>query len=142
MKMGRNSAPRTKVMNRKLVSCVTIGAVAAALALATPVMARGGGASGGHGGGPGGAGGRSGGRVFDGMGHSAGRGAFTGPGGSRFAGRPFGDQREFAGRFNGRPRFRDRGSDYTADYDYGCWRRAWTPYGWNWVNICYGYDSY
>ena len=27
-----------------------------------------------------------------------------------------------------------------AAYD-GCWRRSWTPYGWQWVNVC-GYDYY
>jgi hypothetical protein len=24
---------------------------------------------------------------------------------------------------------------YTNYYD-GCWRRSWTPYGWQWVNVC------
>jgi hypothetical protein len=26
-------------------------------------------------------------------------------------------------------------------YDDGCWQRAWTAYGWQWVNVCgdYGY---
>ncbi len=27
---------------------------------------------------------------------------------------------------------------YAGYYD-GCWRRAWTPYGWRWVNVCYDY---
>jgi hypothetical protein len=32
--------------------------------------------------------------------------------------------------------------DYAA-YGNGCWRQAWTPYGWQWSNICYDYgDSY
>jgi hypothetical protein len=25
---------------------------------------------------------------------------------------------------------------YYAGYDDGCWRRSWTPYGWQWVNVC------
>ncbi len=30
---------------------------------------------------------------------------------------------------------------YAGYYDDGCWRRSWTPYGWQWVNVCgdYGY---
>lgn len=31
-------------------------------------------------------------------------------------------------------------SDYY--YDDGCWRRVWTPYGWNWTNVCVGYGYY
>jgi hypothetical protein len=36
--------------------------------------------------------------------------------------------------------------DYAAygNYDYAaygneCWRQEWTGYGWQWVNVCYGY---
>jgi hypothetical protein len=30
-----------------------------------------------------------------------------------------------------------------ATYENGCWRQVWTPYGWQWSNICYDYgDSY
>ena len=25
---------------------------------------------------------------------------------------------------------------YSNYYDDGCWRRNWTPYGWQWVNVC------
>jgi hypothetical protein len=28
--------------------------------------------------------------------------------------------------------------DYAASGD-GCWRQVWTPYGWQWSNICYNY---
>ncbi len=30
------------------------------------------------------------------------------------------------------------GYDYAA-YGNGCWRQVWTPYGWQWSNICYEY---
>ncbi|BBO03044.1 hypothetical protein SG09_23940 [Bradyrhizobium ottawaense] len=26
-----------------------------------------------------------------------------------------------------------------AGYNDGCWRRSWTPYGWQWVNVCGDY---
>ena len=48
--------------------------------------------------------------------------------------------RNFA--FVGAPFF----DDYAAygNYDYAaygneCWRQEWTGYGWQWVNVCYGY---
>jgi hypothetical protein len=25
---------------------------------------------------------------------------------------------------------------YANYYDDGCWRQSWTPYGWQWVNVC------
>jgi hypothetical protein len=25
---------------------------------------------------------------------------------------------------------------YSNYYDDGCWRRSWTAYGWQWVNVC------
>jgi hypothetical protein len=32
--------------------------------------------------------------------------------------------------------------DYAA-YGNGCWRQVWTPYGYQWSNICYNYgDDY
>ena len=30
---------------------------------------------------------------------------------------------------------------YYADYN-SCWRRAWTPYGLQWVNVCSDYGYY
>lgn len=27
---------------------------------------------------------------------------------------------------------------YGSGYD-SCWQRTWTPYGWQWVNVCYNY---
>jgi len=36
------------------------------------------------------------------------------------------------------------GAPYYADYGYydGCWRRAWTGYGVQWVNVCGDYGDY
>jgi hypothetical protein len=83
-----------------------------------------------------------------------------GMGGARFAhfGRPaFGGGRfahaaigpRFAGAgWHGRHGFRHHhfrrfavfGSPYFyAGYADGCWRRSWTPYGWQWVNVCGDY---
>jgi hypothetical protein len=50
----------------------------------------------------------------------------------------------FHDRFHHRFRhFAFFGGPFYADYGYydGCWRRAWTPYGPQWVNVCgdYGY---
>jgi hypothetical protein len=78
--------------------------------------------------------------------------------GNRFAGAAFARGPVFGNRFNnfnrsrnfafrhhhrfrnfafvGAPFFYD---DYGADYDDGCQRQVWTPYGWNWANVCYGY---
>lgn len=81
--------------------------------------------------------------------------------GPRFAGAPFATRAafgpRFAGRaFHGRPfigrhafffrhhrfhRFAFFGAPfvYASYYDDGCWRRSWTPYGWQWVNVCGDY---
>jgi len=150
-------------MNNKLLKCLTAGAMVAALALASPVLARGGG--GGHGGGGGGHGGGGmhgggGGMHFGGMGGGmrAGGMGFAGSsvgfGGSRvgFAGSRFAGPRfahaGFAhhGRFfhhrHHRFAFIGVGVPYAyAAYD-GCWRRTWSPYGPRWVNICGDYGYY
>ena len=123
-------------MNKKLLSCL----VAASLALASPVLARGG-----HGGGMGGGmhGGMGGGMHSGGM-HIGGMGGahFSG---SRFAGAHFahaGFSRFHGHRFHHRfHRFAFVGAPFAyAAYD-SCWRRVWTPYGLQWVDVCsnYGY---
>jgi len=89
----------------------------------------------------------SGGAHFSGMAGPRVSGMSGGPrfSGSRFAGAPFAHtQAAFSPRFSGRfhhrrfNRFAFVGG-YAA-YD-SCWRRAWTPYGLQWVNVCtdYGY---
>jgi hypothetical protein len=31
---------------------------------------------------------------------------------------------------------------YYGGYYDGCWRRVWTPYGWQWADVCgYGYGN-
>ena len=132
-------------MISKLVSCVVAGALGASVALTAPALARGGGFGGGggmHGGGMAAgmhAGGMGGGAHFGGMGRGMGfaGGRFAGahfahPGFSRFA---FRDHRFFRhDRFN---RFAFIGAPFLyANYYDGCWRRAWTPYGVQWVNVC------
>jgi len=125
-------------MNKKLLSCLVAGALATSFALASPVLARGG-----HGGGMGGGmhGGWGGGMRSGGM-HVGGMGAhFSGP---RFAGAHFAHA-GFSHRFHGH-RFHHRfhrfafvGAPFAyAAYD-GCWRRTWTPYGLQWVDVCSGY---
>ena len=136
-------------MNNRLLNCLIAGALGATLALASPAFARGGGGGGGggaHGGGGGGHGmGGMGGGHFGGMG-----------GGAHFAGAHFGHagvsprfafhdhggvgRRVFDRRLH---RFVFIGSPYLyAGYD-DCWRRTWTSYGLQWVNVCgdngYGY---
>ena len=148
-------------MNNKLLNCLIAGAMVATLALASPVLARGGG--GGHGGGGGG-----------GMAVAACmavevecisvawaaacvpaawvsqaarrfRRQSGGFAGSRFAGPRF----AHAGFAPSRPFFHHRhhrfafiGVPYAyAAYD-SCWRRAWTPYGLRWVNVCGDYGYY
>jgi hypothetical protein len=55
---------------------------------------------------------------------------------SRFAFRNGFHHRFFRHRFN---RFAFVGGPFLyAAYD-GCWRRAWTPYGPQWVDVCGGY---
>jgi hypothetical protein len=134
-------------MKTKLLRCLAATAMAAASVVATPAMAqRGGGFHGGFGGG-----GFRGGMV-------TGRSVFV-PGGNRSVGAPFAGQHAFVSRRffdEGRrdrvedrfeDRFRHRRFDNFAffgvpfAYDYaaygnGCWR--WD--GWQWINICYGYN--
>ncbi len=99
-------------MNKKLMSYLVAGALGATFALTSPVLA--GGGHGGHGGGMHFGGGHHGGGNF---GH---RGGF-----SRFA-------------FHHRHRFGFYGGPFAyASYN-GCWRRARTPYGLRWVNVCGG----
>lgn len=178
-------------MNNKLLKGLTAATIAAVMALASPVLARGGG--GGFGGGGFGGGGRAGG--FGGGGHFGGGGmhaggfggtggmhvggmgggahfahvggpGFSGPafGGARFAHAGFGPRfagpmaahaafvgprfggagwhgRPFIGRhaffFRHHRRFAFFGAPFIyAGYYDGCWRRSWTPYGWQWVNVC------
>src|SRR6266478_6199011 len=168
-------------MNNRVLGCLIAGALATTLALASPVLARGGGGGGGmgggmHGGGMGGGmhgGGMGGGMHGGGMGggmHGGGMGGGMraggmgggmhvggmsgGPrfsGGSRFAGARFahaGFSPRFSnfafrhhGRFihHGHRRFAFIGVPYAyAAYD-SCWRRTWTPYGLQWVNVCGDY---
>lgn len=131
-------------MRSKLISCVLAGALGATVALTSPVQARGGGGMGG--GGMGGgmhAGGMGGGMHFGAMGGGM---RFDG---SRFAGthfvHPGFPARSSRFAFRGRRFFRhDRfafiGAPFLYDgyYGYydGCWRRAWTSYGPQWVNVC------
>jgi hypothetical protein len=132
-------------MNNKLLSCLIAGALGTSLALASPALARGGG-GGMHSGGMGG-GMHSGGMHFSGMGggqHFSG-GRFAGahfahagfsPRSSRSA---FRDHDHFHHRF-----FHHRFHRF-APYAYAaynsCWRRVWTSYGPQWVDVCgdYGY---
>ena len=120
----------------------------------------GGGFGGGHaiGGGFGGAGlgPRSGGMVgpvfggarFVGTGLGPRSGGLIGPhvGGARFFGAPGAFRPQFAVHrafFHHRFRrfaFIGFGFPYYADYGYDyCWRRVWTQYGLQWVNVCYDY---
>jgi hypothetical protein len=129
-------------MNNKLLNCLTAGAMAATLALASPALARGGG----HGGGGMHGGMHGGGMHIGGMGGGMGfAGSRVGFAGSRFAGPHFAHAR-FAdhGRFfhHRHHRFAFIGVPYTyAAYD-SCWRRTWTPYGLRWVNVCGDYGYY
>ena len=129
-------------MSNKLFGYLVVGALASALALASPALARGGGGMGGGGmhwagGGTHWAGGGmrwAGGRHFAAMGphwaggwHPRARFAFN----HRFFHHRF---NRFAFAFAGAPYY-----DY-GSYDY-CWRRVWTAYGPQVVNVCgdYGY---
>ncbi|MBR0929532.1 hypothetical protein JQ561_23235 [Bradyrhizobium diazoefficiens] len=135
-------------MNNRLLTGLTAAAIAAVMAVASPVFARGG-----HGG--------FGGGHFGGGGHFAGGMHVGGMGGARFAhagGPAFGGARfahaaigpRFAGagwhghhgffRHHHFRRFAVFGAPYFyAGYNDGCWRRSWTPYGWQWVNVCGDY---
>ena len=153
-------------MDNRIFKGLTALTIAAVMALASPVLARGGG-GGGHGGGGFGGGGHGGlcgglrrwGHFGGGM-HAGGFGGMHvgGMGGARFAhvgGPGFGGPRfahaaigpRFAGAgwhghhafFHHRHfrRFAVFGAPYYyAGYNDGCWRRSLTPYGWQWVNVC------
>jgi hypothetical protein len=165
-------------MKHKLFTGLVAATFAVAVALAPPVLARGGGGGGGgggHGGGGGGFGGGHGGGFGGGFGgmHGGGFGggmrgggamAFAGMGGPHFGGARFAavpmSRAAFApgprfagGGFRGphgfhhhvffHHRFRHfavfGGPFLYSDYYDGCWRRAPTPYGWQWVNACGDY---
>ena len=167
-------------MHSRLLTGIVAAAMAATLAVASPVLARGGGfGGGGHGGfGGGGHGGFGGGGHFGGGGMHVGGGGmggggmrFSGMGGAggarfvgspmaahaaigpRFAAAPLATRAAFGPRFagagwHGRPfigrhaffrhhhRFFFGAPFIYAGYYDGCWRRSWTPYGWQWVNVC------
>ena len=141
-------------MNSRLIGCFFAGA----LALASPALARGGMGGGGgmHGGGMGGWMLGGGGMHFGGMGGGmrvGGIGPATHFGGAHFAGagiaRPgfaprssrfsFHDGRFFHHRHN---RFFFAGAPYAYAAYESCWRRTWTPYGVQWVNVCGDYNYY
>jgi hypothetical protein len=139
-------------MNNKVLSCLMAGALSAALALASPAFARGGGGMGGGHGGMGGGmhGGGMGGGMRGGAMHFGGVGGAAHFSGGHFAGARFAHA-GFAPRFsraafhNNRfvhhrdHRFAFIGVPYAyAGYD-SCWRRVWTPYGLQWVDACGGY---
>ncbi|MGL9623700.1 hypothetical protein QRQ56_37680 [Bradyrhizobium sp. U531] len=137
-------------MSNRLLRGLAAATLAAVMAAASPVFARGGGGHGGFGGG-----------HFGGGGHFAGGMHVGGMGGARFAhvgGPAFGGARfahaaigpRFAGgAWHGHHgafhhhhfrRFAVFGAPYFyAGYNDGCWRRSWTPYGWQWVNVCGDY---
>lgn len=115
-------------MKKKLLSCLVTGALAMTLALASPAFAHGGGhGGGGHGGGGGWHGGGMGGGWHGGGMHFA---------GGHFAHAGFSHGFFHHHRFH---RFGFVGLSYGYD---DCWRRAWTPYGLRWVNVCSDYDYY
>jgi hypothetical protein len=83
-------------------------------------------------------GGMSGGTHFSGNSFAAAPFAHRGfsPRSSRFA---FRDRDHFGRRFHHRfNRFAFVGGDFAYGYD-SCWRRTWTPYGLQWVDVCGGY---
>jgi hypothetical protein len=144
-------------MNNKVLGRLIAGALATTLALASPALARGGGGGGGHGGMGGHAsamgGSMRGGAMGGAMQFSAMRGngmiGGTQFSGSRFAGSPLAAHAALSPRFSGLGfrghhhhhfhRFAFFGGPFVyAAYD-SCWRRAWTPYGLQWVNVCYDY---
>jgi hypothetical protein len=87
-------------------------------------------------GGPGFAGARFGGARFA---HAAIGPRFVGPG---WHGRPFIGRHAFF--FRHHRRFAVFGAPfiYAGYWGYDdCWRRSWTPFGWQWVNVC-GNDWY
>src|SRR5437879_1393867 len=155
-------------MNNKVLSCLIAGALATTLALGSSAFGRGGGMGGGmHGGGMGGgvhAGGMGGGMHVGGMGGGMRVGAMSGSvrfggisggrhfSGSRFAGAPLAAHAALSPRsptFAFRDGFHHRFHRFAfvgvpfayAAYD-SCWRRVWTPYGLQWVNVCGDYYDY
>ena len=145
-------------MNNTVLSCL----IAGALAGASPALAfRGGGGGGGmHAGGMGSgmhAGGMGGGMHVGAMGGGTrfgGMSAGSRFSGTRFAGTPFAAHAAFTPRFS-RFAFHDRraffhhrfnrfafvGAPFVYAAYNSCWRRVWTPYGLQWVDVCsdYGY---
>jgi hypothetical protein len=120
-------------MTSRLISCVVAGALGATVALTSPVQARGGG------------GGMGGGMHVGAMGGATHFGG-SGFGGSRFAGthfaRPGSPSRLSRFAFRDRRFFRHHRFAFIGapflydDYYDGCWRRAWTSYGPQWINAC------
>jgi hypothetical protein len=147
-------------MSYKILHRVAAGVLAAALALSSPAFARGGGGGGMMMGGGGGmhGGGMAGGHAMGGIGGGMhGMGGVGGPhfaamgvGGPHFVGGPHlagghFSHAAFSPRFGFHHRFHHRfffaGAPlFYASYD-SCWRRYWTAYGLQWVNVCgdYGY---
>jgi len=142
-------------MNSRLFGYLVAGAFAAAIALAPPVLAFGGGHGGGGGGGWGGGG--MGMHSMGSMGVGMSRGAigarsFTAMPMSRAALAPRFSRAAFVPhhpfffhhRFHRFNRFAFVGGPFFyGGYD-DCWRRVWTAYGPQWVNLCsdYGYGYY
>jgi len=151
-------------MNSRLFGYLVAGAFAAAIALAPPVLAFGGGHGGGGGGGWGGGG--MGMHSMGSMGVGMSRGAigarsFTAMPMSRAALAPNFSRAALAPRFSRAAfvphhpfffhhRFHrfNRFAFVGGPFFYGgyddCWRRVWTAYGPQWVNLCadYGYGYY
>jgi hypothetical protein len=155
-------------MNDKLLNCLVAGVLGTTLALASPALARGGGGGGGggmHGGGGGGGMHGGGGMAGGGMGGGMHAGAMGGgthfggmSGGTHFSGNSFAaapfahrgfsprssrfafrDRDDFGRRFHHRfNRFAFVGGDFAYAYD-SCWRRVWTRYGLQSVDVCGGY---
>jgi hypothetical protein len=151
-------------MNNRLFNCLIAGTLATALAVASPALGRGGGGGGGgHAGGMGGGGhvgGMGGGMHASGMGGGARFGGMGSSGthfsGGRFAAASFAhpgfshrsarlafrdrDHDRFHDRFHHRFHHRFFGGSFAyAGYD-SCWRRTWTPYGLQWVDVCSDYS--
>jgi hypothetical protein len=140
-------------MNNKLLNCLVAGVLVSALAGASPALAFRGGGGGGGGGGGMHAGGMGGGTHVGAMGGGmrfGGMSAGSRFSGARFAGSPlaahaaftprfaFHDRRAFIHhRFN---RFAFVGAPFAYAAYNSCWRRVWTPYGLQWVDVCSDYD--
>ncbi|MVT52719.1 hypothetical protein GPL17_19745 [Bradyrhizobium yuanmingense] len=134
-------------MNNRFLKGLTASVIAAMMTVASPALARGGFGGGGHFGG-GMHAGSFGGMRAGGMGgaHFAHVGG-PGFGGARFAHAPIGPRFAGAG-WHGRHGFHHHhhfrrfavfgAPSFYTGYNDGCWRRSWTPYGWQWVNVCGG----